>query len=145
MSKYKNEFKKINIKDLAEGIIKSFAYNNEGIRFETEIEKIKVIGDEEQWSVVFENIIENGLRYAKNVIRIKIYEDNIQQYISICNDGEKIPDDKLDNIFWAFNKGNEGNFGLGLDIVKRIVSMYNGSIKAQNEDSGVSFIVTIAK
>ncbi|MBW9152304.1 sensor histidine kinase [Clostridium estertheticum] len=145
MSKYKNEFKKTNIKDLAEGIIESFFYNKKGIKFEIEIENIKVTGDEEQWTVVFENIIENGLRYAKNLIRINIYEDDKQQYISIYNDGEKIPDDRLENIFWAFNKGNEGNFGLGLDIVKRIVSMYNGSIKAQNEDSGVSFIVIITK
>lgn len=145
MSKYKNEFKKINIKDLAEGIIESFVYNKKGIKFEIEIENIKVTGDEEQWTVVFENIIENGLRYAEKLIRINIYEDDKQQYISIYNDGEKIPDDRRENIFWAFNKGNEGNFGLGLDIVKRIVSMYNGSIKAQNEDSGVSFIVIITK
>jgi two-component system sensor histidine kinase CssS len=145
MSKYKNEFKKINIKDLAEKIIESFAYNKKDIKFEIEVENIKVTGDEEQWTVVFENIIENGLRYAKKLIRINIYEDDKQQYISIYNDGEKIPDDRLENIFWAFNKGNEGNFGLGLDIVKRIVDMYNGSIKAQNEDSGVSFIVIITK
>lgn len=145
MSKHKNEFKEIYIKDLIEGIIESFACNPKGIKFEVDIEDIKVTGDEEQWSVVFENIIDNGLRYAKNLIRINVYEDFKQQYIRIYNDGEKIPVDRLENIFLLFSKGNGGNFGLGLDIVKRIVSMYNGSIKAENEDNGVSFIITIVK
>lgn len=145
MSKHKNEFKKIYIKNLVEGIIKNFAYNQKDIKFECDIEDIQVTGDEEQWTVVFENIIDNGLRYAKVLIRINIYEDHEQQYIVIYNDGERIPEDKLENIFWTFNKGNGGNFGLGLDIVKRIVSMYNGSIKAKNEANGVSFIIAITK
>ena len=145
MSKYKDDFKKISIMNLAEGIIESFKYNKNNIKFEVDIEDINLTGDEEQWTVVFENIIDNGLRYAKSLIRINIYEDDKNQYIIIYNDGEKIPEDRLENIFWAFNKGNEGNFGLGLDIVKRILSMYNGSIKAQNENDGVSFIITIQK
>ena len=145
MSKYKNKFKPICIKDLAEGIIESFVCNEKNIKFEIDIEDIKITGDEEQWTVVFENIIDNALRYAKSLIRINIYEDDKQQYITIYNDGEKIPEDRLENIFWAFNKGNEGNFGLGLDIVKRILSLYNGCIKAQNEDMGVSFIMIITK
>lgn len=145
MSKHKNEFKEIYIKNLVEGIIESFSYNEKNIKFVIDIEDIKVIGDEEQWTVVFENIIDNGLRYAKSLIKINIYEDDKQQYITIYNDGEKIPEDRLGNVFCVFNKGNGGNFGLGLDIVKRIVTMYNGSIKVQNEDLGVSFIITITK
>ena len=145
MSKHKNEFKNINIKNLAKEIVESFVYNAKDIKFEENIKDINVIGDEEQWTVVFENIIDNALRYAKALIRINIYEDDKYQYISIYNDGEKISSDRLENIFSVFNKGNGGNFGLGLDIVKRIVNMYNGSIRAQNEDKGVSFIITILK
>lgn len=67
------------------------------------------------------------------------------QYICIYNDGEKIPAGKLESIFSVFSKGSGGNFGLGLDIVKRIVSMFNGSIIAKNEDIGVSFVISIKK
>lgn len=145
MAKHENEFKKIHIKGLLEEIVDNFIYNERNIKFELDINDIEVIGYEEQWAVVFENIIDNELRYAKSFIRINTYEDAKQQYISIYNDGEKIPDDKLKNIFGAFNKDKGGNFGLGLDIVKRIVTMYNGSIKAENEDSGVSFVITLRK
>jgi two-component system, OmpR family, sensor histidine kinase CssS len=145
IAKHQNEFKKIYIRDLLEEIIDSFIYNERNIKFKLDINDIEVIGHEEQWAVVFENIIDNELRYAKSFIRISTYEDDKQQYISIYNDGEKIPDDKLKNIFGVFNKDKGGNFGLGLDIVKRIVTMYNGSIKAENEDNGVSFIIILRK
>lgn len=145
MAKHENEFKKIYIRDLLEEIIDSFIYNDRNIKFKLDIKDIEVIGHEEQWSVVFENIIDNGLRYAKSFIRINAYEDDKQQYICIYNDGEKIPEDKLKSIFGTFSKDKGGNFGLGLDIVRRIVIMYNGSIKAENEDNGVSFIITLKK
>lgn len=145
MSKHRNEFENINIKKLVEGIIESFKYNEKNIKFDADIEDIKIMGTHEQWTVVFENIIENGLRYAKGLIRLKIYEDDKMQYICIYNDGEKIPEGKLESIFSVFSKGSGGNFGLGLDIVKRIVSMFNGSIIAQNEDIGVSFVISIKK
>ena len=145
MSKHKNELENINIKNLAEGIVEGFKYNEKNIKFNVDIKDIKVMGTYEEWTVVFENIIENGLRYAKEIIRLKIYEDDKLQYICIYNDGEKIPSGKLESIFSVFSKGSGGNFGLGLDIVKRIVRMFNGSIKAQNEDVGVSFIICIVK
>lgn len=145
MSKHQSDFKKIYIKPLVENILESFIYNDKNIKFETDIHNIEVTGDEEQWTVVFENIIDNALRYTRSIIRIKIYEDTANQYITIYNDGEKIPDDKLDNIFGVFSKDKGGIFGLGLDIVRRITGMYNGTIKAQNENSGVSFIIVLKK
>ncbi|MGY0374673.1 sensor histidine kinase [Clostridium sp. JNZ J1-5] len=145
MSKHINKFKEIYIKTLAEGIVQGFMYNEKNIEFRVEIDDIKVNGDEEQWAVVFENLIDNALRYAKSIIRIKGYEDDKTQHIIIYNDGEKIPHDKLKDIFEAFEKDKGGNFGLGLDIVKRIVNLYNGTIKGKNEDIGVSFIITLQK
>lgn len=145
MAKYEKEFKKIYIRDVLEGVIDSFIYNEKNIKFELNINDVEVIGHEEQWAVVFENIIDNEMRYAKSVIRINTYEDDRQQYISIYNDGEKIPENKLKDIFEVFSKDKGGNFGLGLDIVNRILTMYKGSIKAQNEDDGVSFIIILKK
>jgi two-component system sensor histidine kinase CssS len=145
ISKHQDDFKKMYIKDIVEQTVNNFVYNERNIKFELDIHDIEVTGDEEQWTVVFENIIDNELRYANELIRITVYEDSEQQYITIYNDGEKIPDSKIENIFGVFNKDKSGNFGLGLDIVKRIVNLYNGDIRAQNEDIGVTFIITLKK
>lgn len=145
MSRHQDKFEKVYIYDLVEKVVDSFTYNNRNIKFDLDIKDIEVIGDEEQWAVVFENIIDNGLRYAKSLIKIRIYEDAHGQYITIYNDGEKIPQNKLGSIFGAFEKDKGGNFGLGLDIVRRIVSMYKGTIKAENEETGVSFVITLRR
>lgn len=140
--KHQNEFKKIQINHLVENIVDSFIYNDKSIKFQLDITDIEVVGDEDQWTVVFENIIDNALRYAKNIININISEHDGHKFITIYNDGEKIVQNKLDNIFEVFKKGTGGNFGLGLDIVKRIVTMYGGKIIVQNETVGVSFIIS---
>lgn len=145
MSKHQNEYTEFPIKNLVEEIVDSFLYNERNIRFDMDISDITVRGEEEQWAVVFENLIDNELRYAKTLIKITIYENVENKYIVIYNDGEKIPEDKLTNIFGVFKKDKGGNFGLGLDIVKRIVTLYDGTIKAQNEDIGVSFIIIFKK
>jgi len=145
INKYHNEFKEIAIKNLVEGIVDNFTFNEKDIKFELDIKDIKVKGDEEQLTVVFENLIDNELRYAKSLIKINIYEDIKRQYIIVYNDGVKIPDNKLNNIFGVFEKDKGGNFGLGLDIVKKIVNLCNGDIVARNEEIGVSFIITLRK
>ncbi|GLC29531.1 sensor histidine kinase [Clostridium omnivorum] len=145
MSKHISDFGKININPLVDKVVNSFIYNEKKIDFELNISDIKILGDEEQWAVVFENIIDNQLRYAKHIIKINVYEDSTYQYITIYNDGEHIHPEKLQTIFDTFNKDKGGNFGLGLDIVRRIVSMYNGTIKAKNDEIGVSFIITLKK
>lgn len=145
MSKHPGDIGILRIKPLAENIIDNFIYNEKNIKFDIDIKDIEIKGDEEQWTVVFENIIDNELRYAHSIICIKIYEDTEKQYISIYNDGEKISEDKLSDIFSAFNKDKGGNLGLGLDIVKRIINMYHGNIEARNEEAGVSFVITFKK
>ena len=145
INKYHNEFKEIAIKNLVEGIVDNFTFNEKNIKFELDIKDLKVKGDEEQLTVVFENLIDNELRYAKSLIKINIYEDIKRQYIIVYNDGVKIPDNKLNNIFGVFEKDKGGNFGLGLDIVKKIVNLCNGDIVARNEEIGVSFIITLRK
>lgn len=145
MSRHKDEFGKVNIKGVIEAVVDGFMYNDRNIAFQVDIPDLFVTGEEEQWSVVFENIMDNELRYAKSLINISIVEEKDKVYISIYNDGEKIPEDKLEGIFGTFNKDKGGNFGLGLDIARRIVVMYEGSIKAQNCDDGVAFVIGVKK
>ncbi|MGL4873909.1 MAG: ATP-binding protein, partial [Clostridium sp.] len=86
-------------------------------------------------------IIENSLRYVKEEIEIKLYKTNEGITIEIFNDGEKIKEEDLKNIFENLYKGKSGNFGLGLYITKRIIDYYKGNIYVRNEEKGVRFYI----
>lgn len=106
------------------------------------LDHIDIIGDIEQWKIVMENLIDNSIRYADKKINISLkIQENI--IFKIYNDGPKIEEDLMENLFKKFNKGHKGNFGLGLAITNRIVLNHESVIYARNEDKGVSFYIEI--
>lgn len=92
-------------------------------------------GEEEAWRTAIENLLDNGLRYAKTKVSI-LLSDNL---LEVSNDGELMPKDRLEKLFKPYEKGNKGNFGLGLSIVKRVCDTYGYNVVGENKDDGVVF------
>ena len=84
---------------------------------------------------MFENILDNAFRYAKNEVVIKTFDD----CITIFNDGENISEEFIDKIFKPYEKSNRGKFGLGMAIVKRICDLFDIKIAVENLSEGVVF------
>lgn len=100
-------------------------------------EKILYVGTEDMWKAVLDNILGNFIRFAKKKINILLDTDKIV----FENDGEKIDNNMLEKIFLPYVKGNKGQSGLGLSIVKKTVNIFGYDIKAENTDNGVRFII----
>ena len=98
-------------------------------------ENVYFHGEEEPWRVVIENILDNSLRYAKSLIQITL-TDNL---LEIYNDGETMEKERLEKLFKPYEKGNKGNFGLGLSIVKKVTETYGYNITGENMNDGVIF------
>ena len=98
---------------------------------------IKYIGIPDMWQMVVDNILGNFVRYAKSEIKIIINEDTI----TFFNDGEKIDNAIISNLFLPYTKGKKGQTGLGLSIVKRTVNLFGYNITATNYDNGVAFVI----
>lgn len=98
-------------------------------------ERSTFIGDKEAWRVVVENLLDNALRYA--ISEVVIVTEN--HFLSVYNDGPSIDENRANEIFKAYEKGEGGQFGLGLSIVNRVVKNYNYVIKVINVDAGVRF------
>lgn len=105
------------------------------------IKNLYINAKSEHVKTIFENIISNQFRFAKKNIVFESYAKDNQIRIVISNDGEKLK--KVETIFQAFEKGENGKSGLGLYITKRIVELYGGNITACNSETGVSFIITL--
>lgn len=100
------------------------------------------MGDENQLETVFLNILSNALRYAENRIEINCRREKRYLRIEIADDGDGIAEKDLPHIFERFYKGEGGQNGIGLSIVKEIISMHKGKIKAINEN-GAHFIIRL--
>lgn len=131
----------INLHDLILNIVNRFEAINSKIQWDMDIEKVNIYGNADKIQVAIENIIDNGLRYAKEKICITLRKEGSNSVLKIYNDGPNIDKDHINNIFDNFYKDKTGNFGLGLAISKKIINFYKGEIKAENNSTGVTFTI----
>ncbi len=132
----KKDFSNINLKPIINDVIINYKHQT-NIKFILELEDIYFVGYKDNYYSIINNIIENGIRYAKTYIKI-ILKDNC---LSIKNDGKMIEEEFLNNIFTPYEKGNNGKFGLGMTIVKRSLDFFGYDIKINQDLTGVEFII----
>jgi two-component system sensor histidine kinase CpxA len=84
----------------------------------------------------------------KSDIEITVRADERQVALSVRDYGPGVPDQLLARIFEPFfridvaRSASTGGMGLGLAIVRRIVDLHHGTLRAENEAPGLR--VTIA-
>lgn len=102
---------------------------------------------------VFENLLENALRYtpARGTIRITLQHQTDQVAVNVMDTGSGIPADDLPRIFDRFYQVdksrnlNPGTAGLGLAIAKRILELHGSVIRvASRVNEGTSFAFSLA-
>jgi two-component system osmolarity sensor histidine kinase EnvZ len=97
-------------------------------------DKIVLIGRKNALKRCFNNIIENGLNYAKNVYVHAIKSTN-KLNIFIYDDGPGIPLNQYKNVFKPFYRLDESRnlnhagVGLGMSIAEDIVRSHGGNIE----------------
>lgn len=101
--------------------------------------------------IVLNNLISNALKYRRfyvprSFIDIRIWVDPQAAHIEIEDNGEGIPEDKLDQVFDMFVRASERSegSGLGLYIVRDVLEKMGGSISIKSVfDKGTTVSVTI--
>jgi signal transduction histidine kinase len=112
------------------------------LRTEYTRNSLRIIGDHVQLQQVFLNLILNGMdaladqRDGERTITITAAAVGEMAEISIADTGRGIPPQNLKNIFDPFFSTKEEGMGMGLSIVRTIVSAHRGHISVQNEDRG---------
>lgn len=117
----------------------------------TEPKKLKMKADTDKLGRVFNNLISNAFKYGENAKHIwleaKKEADNV--IVKVSNDGKKIPQDSLDQLFERFYRVEEsrsketGGTGLGLAIAAGIIKTHGGKIFAESDDKKTSFVINL--
>ena len=132
------ELEEVNMADLIDEIVLNYKYQLNDINIELELDReVYFKGYRDNWYVVIDNIIDNAKRYAKTTIKIILKTDRIRIY----NDGEHIDEKFINNQFKPYEKGSNGEFGLGMSIVQKTVDIFGMNLIVVNEEIGVSFII----
>jgi len=103
---------------------------------------------------VFENLIDNALKYTPPGAHIEVSNRVSEKEIAFCirDNGPGIPAEDLPHIFERFyrvDKGRsreKGGTGLGLSIVKHIVQLHGGRVWAESQPGqGSAFFFTLPR
>ena len=146
---------KINLNKLIDEIIKLLENETKNRIVKFNIEKLpKIDGDLSMLRQVFVNLISNAIKYTQNkkntLIEIGYKQDNENYIIYIKDNGIGFNSKYKDKLFGVFQRLHsdreyEGT-GIGLAIVKRIISRHNGKVWAEGKmNKGATFYLSLQK
>lgn len=112
-------------------------------------DQVVLEGDPQRLQQVIENLLSNALKYGQgSPITLHLEKTDTHLRFSVEDKGIGIAPEFLDRIFERFERAlsarNITGFGLGLYIVREIVSAHHGSIRVESRlGEGSQFIVTL--
>ncbi|WP_309499424.1 HAMP domain-containing sensor histidine kinase [Sulfurovum sp.] len=117
-------------------------YKNREIHLEGST--LKIEADRTLVEIVLKNLIENALKYSKEEVLVHIGSDNI----SVTDKGVGIKSQDVEKVTKKFYRSGTHNWdnsmGLGLSIVKTILSMHHSKLEISSEEGvGSTFSFTL--
>lgn len=112
--------------------------------------ELQAIGHSIRLEQVFINLFQNALeaidlKQNDGKIEVRTHVDRDKVIILVSDNGPGMPQHIRDNLFSPFNTSKEKGLGLGLVIVKEIVTDYGGTISAESNAAGTSFRIELRK
>lgn len=128
------------------------AWTKKDIELDVELERANYVGNEAMMHHVWDNLISNAIKFSPEGGEIKLSLTNGPRSLvfSVSDQGPGLSDEAKKHIFDKFYQADsshkqEGN-GLGLSLVKRILSIEKGQITVENRpEGGCCFTVTLRK
>ena len=148
---YKTIKTEVNISELAQNVVEIIAERFQERKFNINIsEGIIILGEEMLLSMLFNNLIENAVKYSpkNSTIQIDVEKNNQQIIFKVTDEGIGILDSEKNKIFDKFYRiGNENTrktkvTGLGLYLCSKITEAHKANIfVTNNQPTGSIFAV----
>jgi PAS domain S-box-containing protein len=108
------------------------------------LEPLPVLADGVRLSQVFANLLNNAAKYTPTGghITLEVAREGGHARISVRDTGIGLPTEMLDRVFDLFAQDehgrrlSQGGLGIGLTLVRSLVSMHEGSVAAMSEGLG---------
>lgn len=135
MDKLSFNLEKLNLLEILKSSINDFNVGST-INLNEYVNDAYIMGDRIRIGQIFENIINNSIKYANTKIDISLIDDNNYYLVTIKDYGNGIDDNDMPFIFDKFYRGNnsigKNGTGLGLYIVKYMIEKIDGKVLIEN-------------
>lgn len=123
----------------------------EGYDIDLETEPVTVMADTTRIDQIFTNLLNNSLKYSRkeSPIYVKLFVKDDQAVLQVKDNGIGIAPDLQSKIFEPFVQGPrslgraEGGLGMGLTIVKTLVTLHGGTVEVFSEGQNKGSVFTI--
>ena len=142
------------VEDVCDSVVDYVDFNKMNLIFDTDREEEIVLFDPDIIERILLNLLSNAVKFNKvgGTIYVNLYTKDNEIRITVRDEGIGIPKEKLSSIFKRFeqiqtkNKIEKQGSGIGLYLVKSLVTLHGGNIKVESKvNEGSKFIVTIPK
>ncbi len=122
------------------------------LAFQSEGAGLVVEGDETRLQQVFQNLLQNAVKYSPTggPVIIRLYREDGNAKIAVMDKGIGIPEDELPKLFTRFHRARNAEafhisgLGVGLYVVREVVRLHGGDIAAEShEGRGTTFTVAL--
>jgi len=125
------------------------AWEKKDIEFDVQLQRIEYLGCESMLIHVWDNLLANAIKFSPQggFIGIVLSHREDKVVVTVEDRGPGIPEEALAHVFDRFYQSEtshqEEGSGLGLALVKQIVTASGGTVHAENLPQGCRFTVTL--
>jgi len=148
----KLELAPLSLKEIACNVISIMEGMGESkhITFSVEGTEGNLNGDRILLDRTISNLVSNSIKYCgdNGIVKIKVWDDLKNAYISVEDNGEGIPKDKQKTVFEKYRQAGQkrSGTGLGLNLCRYVAQLHKGKIMLSSEPGkGSVFTVCIPK
>jgi len=111
-----------------------------------------VSGDASRLQQVVWNLLSNAVKFSPMGGRVKVLLERVNSHleIAVTDSGQGIKAESLPQVFELFPEGDRqssrrGKLGIGLSLVKQLVELHGGKVRAKSagENQGATFIIEL--
>jgi signal transduction histidine kinase len=139
---------------IIEQTIESFGHEAEtkDLRVKADLERSLVVAaDALRLRQIVGNLVSNAIKFTPSGgdVFVTLRRERDHAVLTVADTGSGIPSDALPHIFERFRQADSsstrryGGLGLGLAIVRHLVELHGGTVRAENRDAGRGAIVTV--
>jgi len=147
--KIRLDVQQVDIGDVAKAAVASIRHAAEGknIRLQVVLDPLAgpVRGDPARLQQCVWNLLTNAVKFTPKGGKIQVSLERVNSHLEVCviDDGDGIKPQLLPHIFERFRQGDasttrqHGGLGLGLSIVKHLIELHGGKVRAKSPGPGL--------